>query len=126
MSEATKHIDIVFDGPPSHESGRFIEVENELGQSISFGKWVERSDGWVLRIPSHAALVEAEIMTLRKVLTEARAELAEVASHFGACARYCNLCDSSAPRGSVAADDIQHKESCIITKIDAALPRGEK
>lgn len=44
-------IDIVFDGPPSHESGRFVEVENEAGQSISYGQWVNRPDGfWALRI----------------------------------------------------------------------------
>lgn len=46
------YIDIVFDGPPSHESGRFIEVENSAGASISVGQWLQRADGyWVLRIP---------------------------------------------------------------------------
>jgi len=45
-------IDIVFDGPPSHESGRFVEVEDASGKSIKVGEWVEREDGyWVLRIP---------------------------------------------------------------------------
>lgn len=48
---STPHIDIVFDGPPEHKSGGFIEVENAMGQSICFGKWVQREDGyWVLRI----------------------------------------------------------------------------
>jgi hypothetical protein len=48
---AGEHIDIVFDGPPSHESGRFIEVENSQRHSIKFGEWVHRDDGyWVLRI----------------------------------------------------------------------------
>lgn len=48
-----KFIDIVFDGPPSHESGRFVEVEDETGKSINFGEWVKRDDGyWVLRIKS--------------------------------------------------------------------------
>lgn len=43
-------IDIVFDGPPAHESGRFVEVEIE-GKSVSVGEWIERPDGyWVLRI----------------------------------------------------------------------------
>jgi len=47
----TKHIDIVFDGPPSHESGRFVEVEDDTGRSIKFGNWMQRSDGfWALRI----------------------------------------------------------------------------
>ena len=45
------HFDIVFDGPPSHLSGRFVEVENELGESIKLGEWVQRTDGlWALRI----------------------------------------------------------------------------
>ena len=30
-------IDIVFDGPPGPEAGRFVEVENAQGQSIRFG-----------------------------------------------------------------------------------------
>ena len=44
-------VDIVFDGPPGPESGRFVEVESPPGRSISFGEWVEREDGyWALRI----------------------------------------------------------------------------
>jgi len=50
------YIDIVFDGPPSHESGRFVEVENPLGQSINAGEWIDRGDGlWALRIGLPAA-----------------------------------------------------------------------
>ena len=46
-------IDIVFDGPPSMPAPRFIEVENDKGESISVGEWVKRPDGhWVLRIPN--------------------------------------------------------------------------
>ena len=49
-----EYIDIVFDGPPSHVTGRFVEVENAEGASIHFGEWVERDDGyWVLRIPDY-------------------------------------------------------------------------
>ena len=41
---------IVFDGQPSHESGRFVEVERD-GHSINVGQWVERDDGfWELRL----------------------------------------------------------------------------
>lgn len=44
-------IDIVFDGPPSHISGRFVEVEDPDRKSISVGDWIERDDGhWVLRL----------------------------------------------------------------------------
>lgn len=50
------YIDVVFDGPPSHESGRFVEVEDARGASIAFGEWVERPDGmWALRIPHGVA-----------------------------------------------------------------------
>lgn len=49
------YIDIVFDGPPSHESGRFVEVEDQKGYSIARGEWVQRDDGyWVLRLPDPA------------------------------------------------------------------------
>lgn len=48
----TGHIDIVFDGPPAPESGRFIEVHDEKGASIRVGEWVELDGGlWALRIP---------------------------------------------------------------------------
>lgn len=44
-------IDVVFDGPPSHESGRFVEVEDLDGRSMSVGEWIDRGDGlWALRI----------------------------------------------------------------------------
>lgn len=45
------HLDIVFDGPPGSQSGRFIEVENQEGKSICVGRWIDRGDGlWALRI----------------------------------------------------------------------------
>lgn len=65
MNTDQKYIDIVFDGPPAHESGRFIEVENAAGASIRVGEWVEREDGyWVLRIPSRAAILEEAAATI--------------------------------------------------------------
>lgn len=44
---------ILFDGPPSHESGRFVEVENGegrgLGQAQTGASWCPRTDGcWAL------------------------------------------------------------------------------
>jgi hypothetical protein len=48
------YIDIVFDGPPAHESGRFVEVENSEGVSICVGEWVERPNGlWALRLQGY-------------------------------------------------------------------------
>lgn len=49
--ELKPYIDIVFDGPPSHESGRFVEVEDSNGRSIRIGEWVEDQELWRLRIP---------------------------------------------------------------------------
>ena len=44
-------INVVFDGPPGHKSGRFVEVEDDSGKSISIGKWIKRPDGlWSLQI----------------------------------------------------------------------------
>lgn len=52
-----EYIDIVFDGPPDHEAGRFVEVEDDQGQSVKIGEWIEPTrdksgdDGfWRLRI----------------------------------------------------------------------------
>jgi len=70
----TDYIDIVFDGPPSHESGRFVEVENSRGRSINFGEWVERSDGfWALRIVSIESL-KAERDELKQEIERLKAE----------------------------------------------------
>lgn len=47
----SRQIDIVFDGPPGPNSGRFVEVEDEAGRSVDVGDWIERRDGyWALRI----------------------------------------------------------------------------
>jgi len=44
-------INIVFDGPPGHDAGRFVEVETDDGFSIKCGEWFQRPDGlWSLRI----------------------------------------------------------------------------
>jgi hypothetical protein len=46
-----RFIDVVFDGPPGPDSGRFVEVENEYGHRVNLGKWIDRGDGyWALRI----------------------------------------------------------------------------
>jgi hypothetical protein len=51
----TEYVDIVFDGPPGRDGPRLIEVENDKGQSISLGAWLQRPDGyWVLRFDRNA------------------------------------------------------------------------
>lgn len=48
--------DIVFDGPPGPDGGRFIECERVSdGTSLSVGEWIERADGtWALRVAGSA------------------------------------------------------------------------
>lgn len=42
---------IVFDGPPSHDGGRFVEIEDANGKSFNAGEWKQRTDGlWELRV----------------------------------------------------------------------------
>lgn len=41
---------IRFDGPPSQESGRFIETEDGDGHGIGLGTWEAQKDGtWLLK-----------------------------------------------------------------------------
>jgi hypothetical protein len=44
------YINIMFDGSPSHQSARFVEIQDAAGKSIQFGKLVQRAGGfWALR-----------------------------------------------------------------------------
>ena len=53
-----KQIDIVFDDGPGPEGGRFVEVEDKDGKSISIGEWIKRPDGyWALRLQ---AIIETD------------------------------------------------------------------
>lgn len=62
-AEASKAINFVCDGPPSHESGRFIEVEDDNGCGMKVGEWVKHRsvDGWwSLRVELPTPSAEAE------------------------------------------------------------------
>jgi hypothetical protein len=49
---SNEYVDIVFDGPPDHHAGKFVEVEDANGRSMRYGEWIHRPDGyWALRIP---------------------------------------------------------------------------
>jgi len=50
LQRAQEEIHIVFDGPPSHESGRFVEVETADGKSVNVGRWEKRGEYWHLII----------------------------------------------------------------------------
>lgn len=68
-------IDVVFDGPPGHEAGRLVEVEDENGHSIKIGEWIDRRDGmWALRIPIGSATEIARLTSDREKLDRAARE----------------------------------------------------
>lgn len=48
--EPVAEVHVIFDGPPSHESGRFVECENADGKSINAGRWEQRGRYWHLII----------------------------------------------------------------------------
>ena len=59
LDKMANFFDVVFDGPPSQGLGRFIEVENEKGEGMKVGEWMQRDDGhWVLRIPDYKDALE--------------------------------------------------------------------
>jgi hypothetical protein len=46
MNKQHSDVVVVFDGPPSHESGRFVEVENGNGEGVkTHHDWKQRNDG---------------------------------------------------------------------------------
>lgn len=54
-SGQARTVNVIFDGPPAHESGRFVEVESLDGSSFRAGKWIDRRDGtWALQITALA------------------------------------------------------------------------
>lgn len=42
----------VCDGPPSHDAGRFVELEDESGKSINPGRWKQVGSLWHLIVPA--------------------------------------------------------------------------
>lgn len=50
QSDDDLSISIVFDGPPGPVPGRFVEVEDGSGRSISLGRWQEDGEYWRLVI----------------------------------------------------------------------------
>ena len=53
---------IVFDGPPEHESGHFVEIETAVGQSLRAGTWEARDDGYWILGPFVDAKDEARLL----------------------------------------------------------------
>jgi len=67
---------IRFDGPPSHESGRFIEVERD-GESISYGEWKQDGDDWLLVIPDCQAERDALVRYIKARIAYENTEMTD-------------------------------------------------
>jgi hypothetical protein len=75
-------IDIVFDGPPGPESGRFVEVEDAEGRSINLGDWEPLAKGlFALRIddPRHIEVLERRLEKATDEVQELLRTLSRVA-----------------------------------------------
>jgi hypothetical protein len=76
---------IVFDGPPNHEAGRFVEVEDEQGRGLKAGTWTERRHGgyWQLGPFVEASVVGGLVKALGDAATflERHAEGGEHPEH---------------------------------------------
>ena len=81
-----KPVFVVFDGPPNHDSGRFVEVETADGKSVVNADfpWTEHGDYWHLG-PFFTAnqLRAAQVAILRAV----GAEYGETKKYPGPCFR---------------------------------------
>ena len=75
--ERKQEIHLVFDGPPEHVAGRFVEAENSAGESISVGRWEQRGEYWHLIIP-RAAEVERLRATTEELLMAIKLALKEI------------------------------------------------
>jgi len=60
---------IRFDGPPGPEAGRFVEVEDRHGKSISAGYWEQDADYWLLNLA-----VEEPIHRIRQAFDDIRGD----------------------------------------------------
>lgn len=69
----SEHLDILFDGPPSHESGRFVDVVDADGKGVKIGEWMQAPDGamWALRIPDPRPAPVTTLGEARKTLADA-------------------------------------------------------
>ncbi len=105
-------IDIVFDGPPGPESGRFVEVEQGgKGMSVRFGKWVERDDGyWVLRLPDPYSAIPNQL----KQLTETTQLIAKMKAALKVLPKMKEALQEIAKgEGAFSRDPLQHAENVI-------------
>lgn len=96
----TEVIDVVFDGPPGPESGRFVEVEDKDGKSIRRGEWLQRDDGyWVLRFRVFVPVCESCNDTHHLTRTKPNGD--EVTVMCQRCPVPCDACRMRIPGGGL-------------------------
>lgn len=128
-------IHILFDGPPSHESGRFIETENAKGEGISVGRWEQRGDYWHLIIPRSqpAAPVPERITEILECLADlfhTPKEIADVAAHahalIEALAPDCEAARSDLSRLRGGAKQARQQNRELLEQLATVLPKDVK
>lgn len=111
-------IQIRFDGPPEHEAGRFVEVEDAQGASICIGEWRQDGDDWLLVMDDPRAL-RAENERLTKDLANRDRILNNVVS-------WAVEEDSDNIRFGMQFTEecLQPQIACLTAERDAALAEG--
>lgn len=86
--------DVLFDGPPAHVSGRFVEVEDENGKSIRVGRWIDRGDGlWALRIGLRESALETALRELVEDIDDTKRNAGELTVAVAFHRTNCPKCD---------------------------------
>lgn len=91
---------VIFDGPPSHESGRFVEVEDSDGRSIGHGEWKELPDGlWELRfdyvqLQAERDALKSQREALEKALQHAIYRIHDYAAGCDGCRKGAEILDT--------------------------------
>ena len=131
-----KEIRFVLDGPVGHDSGRFVEVENENGESINIGEWRQDGNYWYLAIPYCAdRLVDKEICRMNEQIAALTAENKRLRERLRAAEDVVShlVIWGAAPIGALAALvekamtlRMRDKETlCIPSAVKEALQGGE-
>ncbi|WP_244110401.1 MULTISPECIES: Lar family restriction alleviation protein [Burkholderia cepacia complex] len=125
-------IDIVFDGPPSRESGRFVEVEDEHGRSFNAGEWIDRGNGlWALRIVRSPAQAPVAWKTTHPAVCVPITEDREIAEQWRAHGyQVIEFFDRPVPAmAAEAPEELPHWFEMFLTNVcelpDRNSPEGE-
>jgi hypothetical protein len=102
MADRIGPLFVIFDGPSSEESGRFVELENAAGASVGdeAAAWTEDAPRQVWKLgPFHA---QSDVDALEA--QNARYERERAANQAGECLLTCGFCAHAYPQGTPRAN----------------------